>query len=81
MDSNFLEIFSKAQNLHIRGFYEQALTLYSILLEKSFNYDVAINRGIAFLALNEAAQAVKDFDLAIQNDPTRYEAFFRKGNF
>ena len=80
MDNNFYLEWNKAQTSLINGLYDQAIVHYTNLItQHPKNYDLLIQRAVAFIALNNLDSAVKDCDLAIGLDSARPEGFWRRG--
>ncbi len=70
----------RAQSAHINGLYDEAIVLYTEILQADpENYNVLVHRAIAFTLNNNLESAIKDCELAILSDKSRHEAFYRRG--
>ena len=79
MDPNFVESFLQANNFLIQGFLEEAISLYTTLLTQEQDFDLIINRCIAFIKKGDYVSALSDSEAAIIQDPTRYEGYYYRG--
>ncbi len=81
MEPKFLAEWSKAQTSLINGLYDQAIVHYSALISQDpKNYEILLQRAVAFTFLTNLESAVKDCDQAILLEPKRPEAFWRRGS-
>jgi len=79
MDPNFLENFLQANNFLIQGHLEEAIALYSNLISTEQNFDLLINRCVAYIKKGDYNSALTDSEAAIFQDPIRYEGYYYRG--
>lgn len=77
--SNFLESFIQANNFLIQGHIDEAIALYSSLLSTEQNFDLLINRSVAYIKKGDYNLALCDSESAILQDPNRYEGYYYRG--
>ena len=69
----------QASNFFIQGQTEEAIKLYSELLATSLDYNLFINRCVAYISQNDFDNSFKDATAAIQMDSKRYEGYLYRG--
>ena len=79
MDATYIENFTQANNFLILGQIDEAISHYTNLLVLNQNYDVLINRSIAYIKQAENEKALIDTEAAILLDPSRYQGFYFRG--
>ena len=73
------EAILQATNSFIHGQISESIKLYSALLSESLDYNLLINRCIAYFSQNEYENSLKDSISALELDPTKYEAYLYRG--
>ena len=71
--------YLQATNLFIQGHLDESLKLYSELISSKSEYNLMINRCIAFIQKNDYESALKDANLAIELNSNNYEGYFYRG--
>lgn len=77
--SDFHSSFLKANNLLIQHRPAEAIALYTSLLTSTVDYDLFLNRGIAYLRQNEYLLALSDIEKALELDLSRPEGYYNRG--
>ena len=61
------------------GLFEQAVAELSVLLDKEPDWTTLCNRGIYYMQIGDLDNAVEDFTAAIELEPQRSFAYYRRG--
>lgn len=69
----------QATNYFIQGQLEASIKLYSQLLSETLDYNLFINRCVAYIFQNDYSNSLNDANSAIEITPQKYEGYFYKG--
>ena len=76
-------VLLKAISAHNDGRYDDAIALYTRLLENDnpeYVHSVILNhRGMAYMAQSKYHKAIEDFSSAVENDPGNFRAYTYRG--
>ena len=87
MNGTIDEMLINALHEHNAGNLEQAVVIYSKILEALSPNDKTIiavirkHRGMAYFSMNNFDAALQDFDISLQYDPKAFRTYYYKGTF
>lgn len=70
----------KATNLHVQNHLDEAIELYSQLINENADHNLLINRSSAYYDKNDFEKSLKDAEKALEKDPLNPDANLLKGS-